>query len=36
VERFIHFLRTIATLEELIGWVLITVFVISLSKTWIR
>ena len=33
--RLIHF-RTIAMLEGLIGWVLITVFVISLGKTWIR
>ncbi|NKB72577.1 MAG: hypothetical protein GKR89_36335 [Candidatus Latescibacteria bacterium] len=31
----VHF-RTIAMLQSLIGWVLITVFVISLGKTWIR
>ena len=31
----VHY-RTIAMLEGLAGWVLITVFVISLGKTWIR
>ncbi|NKB70714.1 MAG: hypothetical protein GKR89_26895 [Candidatus Latescibacteria bacterium] len=32
---FIHF-RTIAMIEGLVGWILITLFIISLGKTWIR